>query len=157
MLLYAISQPSLLVTSLLPARLSQVATDNLYLAFLEALPSKTSSTDFCFGITKVGVEMDCSMKEMYSELGEADKEKLWAAGILDDLEYGGVEQETTIHCGNTRVVGLEWPTGRKVRGGQERSDSNALSKSIQLTIFNSSLISLPLAYNRIGTQELGIY
>ncbi|GMH58804.1 hypothetical protein TrRE_jg7438, partial [Triparma retinervis] len=83
-------------------------TDNLYIALLLSTPqNQPAGTSFCFGIAKVGVEMDCNMEQMFNSLTGDQVRQLHDAGILDTLEFKGVEQEASIHCGNVRVVGVK--------------------------------------------------
>eukprot|EP00520_Triparma_pacifica_P003639 CAMPEP_0118640390 /NCGR_PEP_ID=MMETSP0785-20121206/4730_1 /TAXON_ID=91992 /ORGANISM="Bolidomonas pacifica, Strain CCMP 1866" /LENGTH=485 /DNA_ID=CAMNT_0006531779 /DNA_START=271 /DNA_END=1728 /DNA_ORIENTATION=+ len=86
-------------------------SDNLFLALLLATPPKPNETSFCFGIAKLGVEMDCMIEEMYKSLSREQVKKLECVGILDNLDFKGVKQEASIHCGNVRVIGVKW--GRK--------------------------------------------
>jgi hypothetical protein len=47
----------------------ETVTDNLYIALLLATPhTQSTETSFCFGIVKVGVEMDCNMEQMFTSL-----------------------------------------------------------------------------------------
>ncbi|GMI34887.1 hypothetical protein TrCOL_g10961 [Triparma columacea] len=86
----------------------ETVTDNLYIALFLATPhTQSTETSFCFGIVKVGVEMDCNMEQMFTSLRGDQVRQLRDAGILDSLEFKGVEQEASIHCGNVRVVGVK--------------------------------------------------